>query len=261
MAAEENVVDPITLTAEPGVIGGVPAGGLNFGAAVNTQAIIDQPYQFDFYVGGGLDVAFLEPAQADAEGNVNVSRFGSRLGGAGSFINISQNAKQLVFVGSFLAGQGGHTHPKFVPQVEQRTFSGRDALRRGQPVQYATERAVFALHERGRELIEVGPELDVERDVRRRTPRSSPTARWGCASGCCAARWPGASPTTRRAARRSSTSHATTTAPRATARQGSCAPAWARRWLHAGWRRTSTPRPTKRGRSCATEPARLNRRD
>ena len=165
VAAEENVIDLITLTAEPGVIGGVPAGGLNFGAAVNTQAIIDQPYQFDFYDGGGLDIAFLGLAQADAEGNVNVSRFGSRVAGAGGFINISQNAKRVVFVGSFLAGQGAHTHPKFVPLVEQRTFSGRRALERGQPVLYVTERAVFALHARGLELLEVAPGLDVERDV------------------------------------------------------------------------------------------------
>jgi propionate CoA-transferase len=167
VAAEEKIIDLITLSTEPGVIGGIPAGGSNFGAGINPQAVIDQPYQFDFYDGGGLDLAFLGLAQADAQGNLNVSRFGRRLAGAGGFINISQNARSLVFVGCFMAGDAATPVPKFVREVEHRTFSGRAAWERGQPVLYITERCVFRLHERGLELIELAPGLDLERDVLR----------------------------------------------------------------------------------------------
>ncbi|MEO1092931.1 MAG: acyl CoA:acetate/3-ketoacid CoA transferase, partial [Pseudomonadota bacterium] len=178
VANEERLLDYLTLTAEPGVVGGVPAAGLDFGAAVNTQAIIHQNQQFDFYDGGGLDMACLGMGEADSAGNVNVSRLGPRLVGAGGFINISQNAKKLVFAGTFTAGglrvdivdgrlsvaEEGRAR-KFIDRVKQVTFSGERAARLQQPVLFVTERCVFRLTVQGLELIEIAPGIDLERDI------------------------------------------------------------------------------------------------
>jgi propionate CoA-transferase len=178
VATEERILKYVTLTAEPGIVGGIPQGGLDFGAALNPDAVIHQNQQFDFYDGGGLDLACLGMAQADANGNVNVSHFGRRLAGAGGFINISQNAKKLLFAGTFTAGglkieivdgnlgigSEGRS-PKFIDRVEQITFSGSYAAESGQPVFYVTERCVFQRTTDGLELIEIAPGIDPEKDI------------------------------------------------------------------------------------------------
>ena len=183
VAAEEKVQDLITLTVDPGIIGGVPMGGLDFGAAVNSQAVIDHGSQFDFIDGGGLDAAFLGMAEADRHGNVNASRFGRRLTGCGGFINISQNSQKVIFLSTFSSSglkieiaqgqlrilQEGKI-PKLVDRVGQITFSGKYAAERQQEVLYITERCVFRLGDSGLELIEVAPGIDIERDILSKMP-------------------------------------------------------------------------------------------
>ncbi len=176
IAAEEDILDQIVLTNEQGLIGGAPSS--DAGAAINYTSIVDQPYQFDFYDGGGLDLAFLSFAQVDADGSVNVSRFNGRIIGVGGFVNISQYAKKIIFSGTFTAGKldiawpGGQTNirqegkfKKFVNPLEEISYSGPFAQERGQEALYITERAVFKRGEQGLELIEIAPGIDLQRDI------------------------------------------------------------------------------------------------
>lgn len=178
VAVEEGVNDCFTLTSESGIIGGIAVQGKNFGSCYNPACFLDQDVQLNWYSGGGLGTAFLGLAETDQRGNVNVSKFGTRLNGPGGFIDITQPTKKVVFCGSFTAGklqteirdkklvivQEGRSH-KFMDKVQQVTFSGEYAVESGQEVLYITERGVFRLTGQGMELIEIAPGVDLEADI------------------------------------------------------------------------------------------------
>ena len=177
---EEGRIDDISSSIESGVVGGVPAPGIATGAAWNPTAMLKQPDIFDFYDGGGIDFAALGAAEIDEKGNVNVSRFAGKVTGPGGFINISQGAKKVCFMGTFTAGKSDiriedgrlrivedGPYIKFVKAVDHITFSGDYSLAKAtkQDVHYITERAVFQLRPEGLTLIEIAPGVDLERDI------------------------------------------------------------------------------------------------
>jgi len=179
VANEEGLADQVVLSIESGTIGGVPAGGLATGASYNPEAIIKQSDLFDLYDGGGIDVCYLGLAEADEQGNINVSKFSGRVTGPGGFINIAQNAKKVCFMGTFTTGKSKYEIKygklkvleeaggiKFRKHVEQITFSGEYSCKKGsQQVLYITERAVFRLTPQGMMLTEIAPGMDLEKDI------------------------------------------------------------------------------------------------
>lgn len=178
IAAEEGFADKIFLSVETGPIGGVPIGGVAFGGSINPDSVVSTPEQFDAYNGGSLDMAILGLAEVDEEGNVNVSKFGTRVTGPGGFINITQSTKKVIFIGTFTAKglkeeikdakliiENEGTEHKFVKKVEQITFSAKQARLNKQEILYVTERAVFKLDEKGITLIEIAPGVDIIKDI------------------------------------------------------------------------------------------------
>ncbi len=176
---EEGLIKKVSASIESGVMGGVPAPGIATGAAYNPDAILKQPDMFDFYDGGGIDFACLGSAEIDSHGNVNVSRFAGKVPGPGGFINITQGAKNICFMGTFTAGKSDiriedgkltivkdGPHIKFKKDVNHITFSGENSIDKGrQTVVYITERAVFRLTPEGVTLIEIAPGADLEKDI------------------------------------------------------------------------------------------------
>jgi propionate CoA-transferase len=175
---EAGLAKDITFLIETGVYGGVPAPGFFFGMAMNPQKLIPSGEMFEFCM-DHLDTTILGLLQADSDGNVNVSRKGPgprNFIGPGGFIDLVTYAKNIVFVGQWMARaqmsvEGGRLSilkpgiPKFVEHVDEITFNGAEAVKKGQHVWYVTNVGVFRLTARGLELDRVVPGVDIRRDI------------------------------------------------------------------------------------------------
>jgi acyl CoA:acetate/3-ketoacid CoA transferase len=178
---EEGHAGAITWAIEQGAVGGVPLLGFAFGCAANAMGIVPSPMQFVYFQGGGFDRTFLSFLQVGPDGSVNVSKLAAKphvTAGVGGFVDITANARNIVFSGYLTAGgidlaiehsrlkirREGRVK-KFVSDIEQVTFSGRMALKRGAKVTYVTERCVLELRAEGLTVIEIAPGVDLERDV------------------------------------------------------------------------------------------------
>ena len=175
---EEGMSEDVTITVESGIYGGIPMGGIDFGIARNQFALVRHDDQFDYYNGPGVDVTYMGAGEVDAEGNVNATRLGPKPTGAGGFIDITTNAKHVVFCSSFTAKgldcsfEGGRLHInqegsliKFVSRIKQVSYNGRIAREKGQKMHYVTERAVFELRPEGLTLTEIAPGIDIQTQV------------------------------------------------------------------------------------------------
>ncbi len=182
-AAEDGILQELTLSVESGGTGGLPAGGPAFGAMIGADAICDMSMQFDFYDGGGLDCCFMGALEMDRHGNVNAHRGLDQASGIGGFANITSATRNVIFCLTFntkglnvtqengevkILAEGGI--PKIVDAVRSISFSGERAIRNGQRVLYITERCVFALRPAGLALVEVYPGVDKRRDILDRLP-------------------------------------------------------------------------------------------
>lgn len=176
--AEEGISDDVTITVESGIYGGVPMGGIDFGIAKNNFALMRHDDQFDFYNGQGVDVTFMGAGQVDKDGNVNATRLGPNPTGAGGFIDITTNAKHIVFCSTFtgkgleVSFEGGKVTIlkegsliKFVNKLQQISYNGVIARNKGQKMHYVTERAVFELTPEGLVLTEIANGIDLQTQI------------------------------------------------------------------------------------------------